>query len=91
MRNNTWNTHQTSSASQVLVEKTGSFPLEIASFFFESLSIRSRLIGLVSRGRVKRDTLIDDGLSIGGIPLLILATQEIQYVSKSGGICPVKL
>jgi hypothetical protein len=29
-------------------------------------------------------------LSIGGIPLLILATQETQCVGKSGGISPVK-
>jgi hypothetical protein len=28
-------------------------------------------------------------LSIGGIPLLILATQETQCVGKSGGISPV--
>jgi hypothetical protein len=29
-------------------------------------------------------------LSIGGIPLLILATQDAQCVGKSGGISPVK-
>jgi hypothetical protein len=29
-------------------------------------------------------------LSIGGIPLLILATQETQCLGKSGGIIPEK-